>query len=140
MNLYMMGSQIIFEANICRLMKYVKHFLEIWLSGVANLPHSYHVCLRRSGQSSTLVLRISFLLHKHLIVSSCIFARRFHFRLQLALFFSDPVKTDDDDDDDDQDEEESKRPPKPMSAAERNYSEFIRSLAAKYQRNGADHR
>ena len=60
------------------------------------------------------------------------------------ILFSDPVKTDDEGDDD-EDEEESdgaktKRPPREMSAAERNYSEFIRSLAAKYQRNGADHR
>ena len=59
------------------------------------------------------------------------------------ILFSDPVKTDDDDDDEDEEESDdakTKRPPREMSAAERNYSEFIRSLAAKYQRNGAGHR
>ena len=60
------------------------------------------------------------------------------------ILFSDPVKTDDEDDGN-EDEEESddaktRRLPREMSAAERNYSEFIRSLAAKYQRNGANHR
>ena len=50
------------------------------------------------------------------------------------------MKTDDDDDDEESDDARTKRASKPMSAAERNYSEFIRSLAAKYQSNGAHDR